>query len=189
MRMYRRAHIVLCGVAVAGLALLGCNQNVQKSEKTGAPKASQEDALRRAMSANTSGEKGELPAGHPPVSSAPGEMAGGMGGGSAAGGSTTSAAGVTWTVPEGWQAQGPRPMRAATFSIPAASGDAEGAECGVFFFGSGQGGDPEANIARWAAQFEGGPTPERATREVNGIAVKLVKISGTYLAPAGPMMQ
>src|SRR5262245_27998711 len=50
-----------------------------------------------------------------------------------------SAGGVRWTVPAGWQASAERPMRVATYTIPAASGG-EAGECGVFFFGRGQGG-------------------------------------------------
>jgi hypothetical protein len=34
------------------------------------------------------------------------------------------AGGLMWTMPPDWKAQGERPMRAATYSIPAAKGDA-----------------------------------------------------------------
>jgi hypothetical protein len=80
-------------------------------------------------------------------------------------------------------------MRAATYTVPAAPGDAEAGECGVYFFGKGQGGDAEANVARWAGQFEGGPRPTRSTKSVSGMTIQIVEISGTYLAPSGPMMQ
>jgi hypothetical protein len=80
-------------------------------------------------------------------------------------------------------------MRVATYIVPSAEGSAEGGECAVFFFGSGQGGDTEANIARWASQFKDSPKPGRTTREVNGMRVSLVNIAGTYLAPSGPMME
>src|SRR5579871_1932995 len=63
-------------------------------------------------------------------------------------------AGINWTMPTGWAADAPRPMRAATYKIPAAKGDPESGECGVFFFGSGQGGSVDANIQRWVGQFE-----------------------------------
>jgi hypothetical protein len=77
-------------------------------------------------------------------------------------------------------------MRAATYTIPPAKGDPEPAECGVFFFGSGQGGSVEDNVARWVGQFEGGPKPTRSKRTVSGLAVTSVDVSGTYLS-GGPM--
>jgi hypothetical protein len=99
-----------------------------------------------------------------------------------------SIAGVHWTRPERWGVQPPRQMRIATYSVPAAEGDAEGGECAVFYFGSGQGGDITANIDRWVNQFENGK-PQQSLKEVNSLKVTLVQIAGTYLAPGGPMMQ
>ena len=84
-------------------------------------------------------------------------------------------------------------MRAATYRVPAASGDAEDGECAVFFFGPGQGGGVEANIDRWINQFEqpdGKPSAERATRKsetVGGIPVSSIDLSGTYKG-GGPGM-
>ncbi len=118
------------------------------------------------------GNQQNLPPSHPPITS---------------GGS--SVAGISWTVPSGWQAQAPRQMRVATYSIPAANPDAETGECAVFYFGSDQGGNVDMNIERWASQFEGSPKPERSTKNVNGLDVSMVKIGGTFLAPGGPMMQ
>ena len=112
----------------------------------------------------------QLPAGHPSL-----------------GGNTV--AGVKWTVPSGWTVGPEKAMRIVTYNIPAAGGDAEGAELGVFHFGSGQGGDVENNIGRWVSQFEDAKGPDRSSKEVNGMKVELVKIAGTYLAPSGPMMQ
>jgi hypothetical protein len=80
-------------------------------------------------------------------------------------------------------------MRVATYSVPAVSGDPEDGECAVFFFGSGQGGDVAMNIDRWAGQFEENPKPVRSSRKVNNLNVTVVSLSGTYLAPGGPMMQ
>jgi hypothetical protein len=101
----------------------------------------------------------------------------------------SAVAGIHWTRPEQWGVQPPRQMRIATYSIPAAEGDDEGGECAVFYFGSGQGGDLNANIERWASQFENAGSAEQSPREVNGLKVTLVRIAGTYLAPSGPMMQ
>ena len=99
-----------------------------------------------------------------------------------------SAGGIRWSVPAGWQSGAPQPMRAASYSIPAAPG-AEAGGCGVFFFGTGQGGTIDENIKRWTAQFEGASAPKTSDQKINGLAVHRVEVSGTYLAPSGPMMQ
>lgn len=104
-------------------------------------------------------------------------------------GSAAAAAGVGWSVPKRWTAEPPRQMRVATYGIPIAEGDADAGECAVFYFGSGQGGDIEGNIARWVSQFENAQKPERSERDINGMHVTMVRIAGTYLAPGGPMMQ
>lgn len=100
-----------------------------------------------------------------------------------------SVAGVQWSVPKRWSEQGAREMRAATYTIPAAQGDPEPAECAVFYFGNSQGGSIDANIDRWVGQFESAAPPAKSEREVNGLKVTLVQIAGAYLAPSGPMMQ
>lgn len=101
---------------------------------------------------------------------------------------TGSVAGLKWGVPSRWAAQGERPMRAATYSIPPAEGDSEAAECAVFYFGNDQGGTVDANIDRWVGQFEQASAPDRNSKDVSGMKVTTVAISGTYLAPSGPMM-
>jgi hypothetical protein len=122
-----------------------------------------------------------------------------------AGGSTTtapsaqsaagpgSAGGVIWKAPSRWAVGPERSMRAATYMVPAASGDPEGGECAVFFFGPGQGGSVQANIDRWIGQFEqpdGKPSAERAKQNkevINGLPVTMVDLTGTF-AGGGPMM-
>jgi len=99
-----------------------------------------------------------------------------------------SAGGIRWTIPAGWQPGSPQPMRVASYTIPAAPG-AEAGGCGVFFFGTGQGGSVEENLQRWVGQFEGASAPKKSERAVNGLKVHLIDLSGTYLSPAGPMMQ
>lgn len=100
-----------------------------------------------------------------------------------------NAAGIQWKVPVGWSLQGERMIRVATYTIPVAEGDPEPGECAVFFFGTGQGGDVDMNIERWAAQFEEKPPVSKSTTEINGLSVTKVEIAGNYLAPAGPMME
>jgi hypothetical protein len=100
-----------------------------------------------------------------------------------------SAAGINWTISKHWQTQPAKPMRVANYSIPATDGDGEAGECAVFYFGNDQGGNIDANINRWIAQFENPDKPNRETKEVNGFKITIVQIAGTYLAPAGPMME
>lgn len=103
--------------------------------------------------------------------------------------SAGAVAGVTWSVPARWTVAPQRPMRAATYVIPAAEGDASAGECGVFYFGTDQGGVVEDNINRWAGQFELTSGPEQSTSDVHGMSVTTVRMAGTYLNPSGPMMQ
>jgi hypothetical protein len=101
-----------------------------------------------------------------------------------------SVAGLRWAPPSGWKSEGTAPMRAATYRIPPASGDTEGAECVVYFFGQGQGGTVQANIDRWAGQFtrDGKPaTPKIAKRMLHGLAVTTIDSSGEYSGMGGPM--
>jgi hypothetical protein len=100
-----------------------------------------------------------------------------------------AATGIRWSVPPRWSSQPPRQMRVATYSVPAANGDADAGECAVFYFGADQGGSVDANIDRWISQFEPSGEPRRSTKEINGMNVTRVQVAGTYLSPGGPMMQ
>ena len=99
-----------------------------------------------------------------------------------------AAGGTQWTVPARWTSGAGSAMRVATYAVPAARG-AEAGECAVFFFGPGQGGGVDDNVARWAKQFEGAPVPKRTSATVGGMRVTRAEVAGTYLAPGGPMMQ
>ena len=80
-------------------------------------------------------------------------------------------------------------MRLATYTIP------PGAECGVYFFGSGQGGSVDANLDRWIGQFlqaDGKPSKDAAKiakRTIHGWPVTTVDVSGAYSGMAGPTAQ
>jgi hypothetical protein len=99
-----------------------------------------------------------------------------------------SAGGLRWTVPAHWTVAPAKPMRMATYTLPAASGG-EAGECGVFFFGKGQGGSIQENLTRWEKQFESGPAPKRSEKTIHGFKVHFLEASGTYLQTGGPMMQ
>ena len=122
-----------------------------------------------------------MPADHPPIGAAPtgaielAPIASGAGQGTAA---------LAWTAPAGWISEPPaNTMRRAQYRVPGPGGEGE---CVVFYFGPGQGGDPQSNAERWASQFTGADDqPVRATtanRNVRGIGVLLVEAAGTYQA-------
>jgi hypothetical protein len=134
-----------------------------------------------------------LPPNHPPMG-APG--GGGMGapGGNItipppAGDAGTGNMALKWTPPSSWKKEKPSSgMRRAQYRIPGPGGDAE---CVVFYFGPGQGGDTKANVARWTEQFrkpDGKPASDSLkTREikVGGIPVTMVEVAGTYVGGMG----
>jgi hypothetical protein len=101
-----------------------------------------------------------------------------------------SAAGLRWSVPEGWISAPAQPMRAATYTLPVAPG-AGGGECAIFFFGPDQGGGVQENIERWRSQVlgpDGAAAPAQvATRTIRGLRVTTLDSSGTYTAAAGPL--
>ncbi|MGH7742177.1 MAG: hypothetical protein ACRENS_09155, partial [Candidatus Eiseniibacteriota bacterium] len=131
-----------------------------------------------------------------PSSSASGSMppaapgdAGGASGGQVMPPAEPGDPGLAWTLPKRWKQGAERPMRFATFEIPATAGDKDNAECAVFYFGPSQGGTVDANISRWIDQFEAIDSPQRSVRSVAGMNVSVVKVNGTFLAPMGPKME
>ena len=107
---------------------------------------------------------------------------------SSQGARTSGAGGIKWTVPRAWSEHAGSAMRVATYEVPGPKG-AEAGEVAVFFFGPGQGGSVDANVERWSRQFEGTPKADRSLKRVDGLAITMVRLGGTYLAPGGPMMQ
>jgi hypothetical protein len=89
------------------------------------------------------------------------------------------------SIPEGWEyAQPASSMRAAEFSLPVEGG--EPAELVVFYFGEGGAGGVQANLQRWISQFETEASPEVEEREMAGMPVTTVDVSGRYVAPVTP---
>jgi hypothetical protein len=89
----------------------------------------------------------------------------------------------TWT---------PRPStssaRLAQFVVPDPDGGS-GAEVVVYFFGQGQGGNVDANLARWKSQFstpDGSPVPERISHDSLGaFPITFAEYRGTYRRGVG----
>lgn len=145
--------------------------------------------------------QGALPSGHPPISgsAAPAEPPLPAGHPPIAQGSNampTPAAGpdaITYTAPTAWKSQQPTSqMRKAQFLIPHAEGDTEDGQMVVFYFGQGQGGGVESNIERWKGMFstaDGKPLEDsaikRETREVNGLKVTTLDLTGRYTDAMG----
>jgi hypothetical protein len=102
------------------------------------------------------------------------------------------AAGLAFMTPAGWKpAATSSSMRVAQFVLPRAAGETQDAELVVYYFG-GSGGTIDANIDRWLGQMQqpngqpSGAVATRAKRTVNGLAVTLVDVSGTYIAEMTP---
>ncbi|MBD3869215.1 MAG: hypothetical protein IFK94_13930 [Acidobacteria bacterium] len=99
-------------------------------------------------------------------------------------GSGTGASGMIWDIPGAWTEEQPSSgVRRAQYHVPGSAGDAE---CVVFYFGPGQGGDPLSNAQRWAGQFsqpDGSSTlsamktEQRSFAGYNGL---WVEVTGTY---------
>ncbi len=163
---------ILCVCALLGTGLVGACSG---DDGSSAPAIDQ-----RAAATADQPTAAELPAGHPPVATDP-----------AASlivppppGSGTGTSGLRWTVPAGWLEETPSSaMRRAQYRVPGAGGEAE---CVVFYFGPGQGGDAMANARRWAEQFRqpDGSSSTDALKteriEVAGIPVLLAEVTGTY---------
>jgi hypothetical protein len=81
-------------------------------------------------------------------------------------------------------------MRIKQFTVPGKAGDAE---IVIFYFGQGQGGSVEDNLARWKKQFEApaGKTLDQMSKteslKLASTSATLLDISGTYLFKARPM--
>ncbi len=95
----------------------------------------------------------------------------------------TGAEDLTWDAPSAWVVMpNPSSMRKATYKIPRAKGDTEDAELSVLLAGGGV----DANVKRWASQFEGSPEPKKGSRKVGGLAVTQVEFHGTFTGSAMP---
>jgi hypothetical protein len=189
-------------VAVAAVSLLACNRDVPKpvpvpahdhaAHATGdaasaapeksAPLPAEHPPVAQEIRSNASKRAmPPMPPGHPPAGSFVMPLVADGGG--------TGATGVRWTVPKGWIAETPASaMRRAQYRVAGPGGDAE---CVVFYFGPGQGGDPRSNAARWASQFRladgnDGQSAMR-TRELRGAALRVlvVEVGGTYVGGMG----
>jgi len=105
----------------------------------------------------------------------------------AAAGTPVTIDGLTSNAPEGWkEVPTTSQMRFKQFTIPRASGDQFDGELVIFYFGPGQGGDPDANITRWKAMFtppEGKKIEDVSkvdTVTIGAVKATLLDVHGTY---------
>ena len=105
---------------------------------------------------------------------------------------TSGGRALKFTAPADWLPETPTSsMRRAQYRLARVAGDPEDGELAVFFF-EGQGGSVQMNLDRWIGQFQT-PQGTRAKgqvsrRQVHGLSVTIVDVSGTYLQSSGPMM-
>ena len=103
-----------------------------------------------------------------------------------------SGAGLRWTAPANWKSEAQRPMRLSTYTVQPATGDKDNGECGIYYFGQGQGGSVDANMDRWIGQFlqaDGKASKSAAKvdkRTIHGLKVTTVDVSGAYTGMGGP---
>jgi len=88
------------------------------------------------------------------------------------------------TVPTGWTSRAPSStMRLAEYATGGT------AEVVVYFFGKGQGGPPDANLARWKSQFSnpsGGKVYESVSRDTSGLfPLTIAEYRGSYARGIG----
>lgn len=92
--------------------------------------------------------------------------------------------GIQVTPPAGWVRETPKSrMRIAQFKLPRAEGDTSDGELTVI----AAGGTPDANIQRWAGQFEGGAEMTRRTVKAGDKTIVIAEHTGTFLYKSRPM--
>jgi hypothetical protein len=170
------ADLLMMGVFLTSLLMMGCGGGAKENaQQSSAPPASPQASAGVSQGSSI------------PLVDSRGNVVPGMPSAAPAG----AGDGLTWTVPASWVEEPPASsMRKAQYSLPAAPGDPEPAQCAVFYFGAGQGGDIQGNVDRWAAQFAdaagGHPAPTVTEGTVGGRKVMRVTTEGTYTP--SPMM-
>jgi hypothetical protein len=168
--------------AVSLILAAACNKapEADRGAEASAPQAAAAEGTAAAPAGPAAGDaSAQVPAlpAHPPATP----------GGAAPDGTPTPAApdqgapeqpasSLKFDLPAGWRSRPPAThMRLAEATI---SGPGGPAELAVFYFGPGQGGAADANIARWTDQISGGK-PEQGSFTANGLKVTWVDARGT----------
>lgn len=112
-----------------------------------------------------------------------------LGGAVAAGAARVAFLDLEAGVPDGWEREPPASaMRQLQYRIAGDTPEAD-ARFVVYYFGRGQGGSVQANIARWRGQFSapdgGAVTPQVERLEVAGMPLTVASFSGRYARGIG----
>lgn len=152
-------------LVVTGAGLLALLAGCEKKAETPAPKA-----LATSESA--------APAPKAPEATKPAEVAT-----TAAATTEVRAAGLTFTLPAGWETRKPsNNMRLAEARLPGAAADGS-QDCVAAWFQSG--GSVQDNLARWKGMVTkadgSGADPTEATIELQGVKVHTIEMTGAYV--------
>ena len=100
---------------------------------------------------------------------------------------TFDVGGLKFTRPADWKwVEVSSPMRKAQLQVP---GTPLGADITFFHFGTGGGGDVDANVKRWLGQFKSAEGAQKIEpQQIGGTKVTLVTTEGTFSSgmPGGP---
>jgi hypothetical protein len=157
-----RSRFVVAALLVGLLALAGCKDKVQYTERSGSNTADAPAAGHGGTAQST-----------PQTTAADGSV---------------TIAGITVTPPEAWENLGASGMRQAQFRHAPVTGDGEPGEVNVFYFGPASGGGVEANLNRWIGQMQlpdggdPGTAAERSTFTADGMKGHVVSLDGTYMS-------
>lgn len=158
----RKLLILKIYVAIVAVSILHCSQNFSES---GVDEALRENSM---TPINPDGSGDTMPESSRPIDTMSTEV---------------DLGGLLGEVPDEWHAVSPsNSMRVAEYHLHG-SGDEEDGIIAVFYFGPGQGGDSQANIDRWVAQFQSEnaqPLFRQWSERVSGMSVKRLEVSGTY---------
>jgi len=205
--------LMLCSAMIA----TACREESPKPAPSGTPgsdaqksttaaksnRADDDEALKEFLSGNkkatapASNANDVLPPGHPPIDQGRGARVAQGNQGLPPGHPTTPAGRqpkkanlppLEYEAPSGWTENPPsRMFRAAEFVIPSAKEGGDDAQMIVYYFGPGQGGGVEDNLARWKGMFtneDGQPVGDDAVAiekmETNGLTVTTIDVTGRY---------
>lgn len=165
MMRYSAVLLLMGGLVLAGASVMsGCNSNTEKVDRSRPAADARQET--RAPAAQSQPERAE----------------------NAGGGTHASSNGLAWEVPSGFRQEAPaNTMRVAQYRIPSGRDGVKDGELVVFFFGPGQGGGTQDNLARWAGQFkqdDGSDPMQKANIETftssGGMKVTTIELSGHY---------
>ena len=168
--------VLLAALVIAA----GCSSNKESVDKKGsAAQPAPMQTAQTAQSGQQTQQTPQMPPGHPQVAPAPVDPHP----------ATDTVEGLTWDVPPAFEKVTPSSnMRAAQYKLLSGKTDVKDGELAVFFFGAGMGGGTQANLERWANQFQqndkSDPMKAAKTGTFNDGALKVttIEVGGRYVS-------